>query len=169
MKIRILKIEIVVICILLIALFFMFRANPVKPSDEVLKGLAFLDKEEKKDVASAQEKVTKAQSALEQPVPREGSYPERYAHAVIVGDSIAEACLDYGLLPKSVNLAVRGTRTDNAYDQVNTAIMLAPEQVFLCLGMNDLVFVAGDEKVFIKQYEDLLKPYKKVFQMLKFM
>lgn len=156
MKIRILKIEIVVICILLVALFFMFRSNPIKPSKDVVEGLAFLEQEEKKNVASAQEKVTKAQSALATPIPREGSYPERYAHAVIIGDSIAEACHEYGLLPKSIDLAVRGRRTDNSYDEVNTAIMLAPEHIFLCLGMNDLVFVAGNEKVFIKQYEDLI-------------
>ena len=144
-------------CLLILQL----KPKPDVVIKDVQQGLSYIQKQEKQDVTKVQKEVTKAQKKLERPKKKKGTYQERYQHSVIIGDSIAEACLDYRILTASVDLAVRGKRTDNSIDQAYQAIALAPEHVFVCLGMNDLIFVRGNEKQFIAQYKELIQTLKK--------
>lgn len=65
------------------------------------------------------------------------------------------------MLPATNVLAVRGRRTDNCDDEIRSAIALAPRDIFLSYGMNDLGYCRGNSAIFIAQYEKQIKKLQK--------
>lgn len=79
-----------------------------------------------------------------------------FSDAVFIGDSIIEGISGYQLLAEDHVVAMRGKRTDNCEDDVEAAIALAPQQLFMLYGMNDLEYCRGDALRFASQYQELL-------------
>ena len=136
-------------------------------SDEDLKnGLSKLHAVSHKDlndVTSHVQKVgkqieeKKRQSAIKSNLPMSS----RFKNTVILGDSLSEAFLDYRLLPQNIVLASRGKRTDNCDTEIQSAISLSPDKVFLSFGMNDLLYCRGNAQRFINQYKKLVTTIQK--------
>lgn len=84
----------------------------------------------------------------------------RFSDAVFIGDSIIEAIQVYDLLEEDHVVAARGRRSDNCEEDIAIAASLAPKQLFMLYGMNDLEYCRGDEERFAKQYREVLAQVK---------
>ncbi len=152
-------------CIVIIFLFYNISHHFRSTSKEVQLGISMLEQEQNKSVSDAQKHIKEVENELKKEKNKEAnismaSFKNRYQNSVILGDSIAEAILDYRILPKNNVLAIRGRRTDNSQDEINMAISLVPNNVFLCYGMNDLPYCRGNEKRFIEQYKSMILQLK---------
>ena len=130
-------------------------------SQKVSDGLHKLQQLENKDIKDVQRKISLATTKMNQnnsQVP----FSQRYQSSVIIGDSIAEALLDYRVLDRTIVLASRGTRCDSLDDQIQSATYLSPQNIFICVGMNDLVFNRGDSDLFISKYKHTIAHIREV-------
>lgn len=154
--------SIVFVLSIVLCIFFINNQVDTTVNKDVELGISMLKKEEKKSVADAQTHIDQIEKELEEQNNKNHnnsakSFKIRYQNSVILGDSIAEAILDYRILPQTNVLAVRGRRTDNSQNEINTAISLSPKYIFLCFGMNDLPYCRGNEKRFIAQYKSMIQ------------
>lgn len=79
-----------------------------------------------------------------------------FSNSVIMGDSISEGLVGYGILNKSSVVAVKGRNTSTAMKDIPTTINLQPAHVFLTYGMNDIAYFSGNIDNFIKQYNKMI-------------
>lgn len=144
-------------CVSVYFMLYLLQSNrassPCKEGEEYLQAQASLDVSEvSKQVAMANQAIQLANaSSLEEEL------RIRFQNSIVVGDSIAEAFDEYDLLTPSNVVASRGMRTDNCEEDINRVIALAPENVFLSYGMNDLEYCRGDEVCFASQYELIIE------------
>ena len=75
-----------------------------------------------------------------------------YQPAAILGDSIAQATLEYGWLDDSQVFAKIGTSISTSQDLIQQAIDKNPKVVFLSFGLNDLEAFGSDVDHFIREY-----------------
>lgn len=78
----------------------------------------------------------------------------RFGNAVILGDSIVEGLYAYQLLDANQAIYKRGRRINNCDEEINKAIQLSPDAIFLNYGMNDLIYFRGDAQRFVAAYEE---------------
>ena len=83
-----------------------------------------------------------------------------FSKSVLVGDSLAEGIVDYGILDSSNVFAKRGKRLVTSDDLFSQAISARPENLFIEFGMNDLIAYRGKEAPFIKEYKRIIKKFK---------
>ena len=149
-----------------LSLFFIHEHIETKSDEDLKNGLSKLHAVSHKDlndVTSHVQKVgkqieeKKRQSAIKSNLPMSS----RFKNTVILGDSLSEAFLDYRLLPQNIVLASRGKRTDNCDTEIQSAISLSPDKVFLSFGMNDLLYCRGNAQRFINQYKKLVTTIQK--------
>lgn len=165
------KVVYIILCIVMTMSTFLIlhlHANNTEKSTlstEVLKGQEKLKKETMKDTKQAEKAIRDVETQLVKQKAEKANRDKlpfylRFQNTVILGDSMAEAFLDYRLLPTHIVLAIRGRRTDNATEEVTRAITLAPHTIFLSYGMNDLPYCRGNAKRFIEQYTQMIKRIK---------
>lgn len=130
-------------------------------SAQVRKGNQVMEELAKKSVSSVNKKI-EARDQRER-LQKLSSQPlsVRFQNSLIMGDSLAEAFQDYQLLNSSSVLAIRGRRTDNINKEIAAAITLAPRNIFLSYGMNDLEYCRGNAKRFISQYKEQIHKLKR--------
>lgn len=155
----------IALCFLL-SLFFIHQHIETKSDEDLKNGLSKLHAATHKDLNDVTANVQKVgkqieekkrQNAIKSNLPM----PSRFKNTVILGDSLSEAFLDYHLLPQNIVLASRGKRTDNCDIELQSAISLSPEKIFLSFGMNDLPYCRGNAQRFIKQYKELVTTIQK--------
>ena len=121
--------------------------------------VAWIEAQEDVDVKEIEAKLNQKEAAMQTPDPEKldkGSLKERFAGAVLVGDSVATGFLDYEILDATAIVALRGLRTDSAGPEIEKALELAPKALFLSIGLNDLEYCRGDSELFIRRYEERL-------------
>jgi len=97
------------------------------------------------------------------------SLSHRFGESVILGDSMAESLLEYQLLPSQCVLAKRGRNTKTCDLEIQQAISLSPDIIFMAYGMNDLEYFRGRSQKFIAQYEKQIRilqtslPHTKIY------
>lgn len=136
---------------------------------QVAKGIEIVKELEKKDVSQSEEKINLVQSNLQgvninqESNDQENSNGEinlidKFSSSVILGDSRAESIVSYGILDSSPVVAYKGRNLITAQKEgdINKAINLAPANLFLTYGLND-VELYGDSSDFIKEYEKVIK------------
>ena len=89
------------------------------------------------------------------------NYKSLFSSAVVMGDSISEGFVEYDLLNASSVVAKIGVELYELEDQIQTAVNIAPQMVFLSYGMNDLVATNGDTDRFIQQYSAVVDQLRK--------
>lgn len=140
------------VCILLTLADRRFVSNAHKDAEGYLQGMQDKDIQVVSDIVHKADKKIK----LAQVDSIEEELRIRFSDAVFLGDSIIEGILDYGLLQEDHVVAMRGRRTDNCEEDIAIVKDLAPRQLFMLYGMNDLAFCRGDAQRFREQYQELL-------------
>lgn len=79
-----------------------------------------------------------------------------FEDSVIMGDSRSEGLTEYGILDTSSVVAYKGRTVIKAKDDVYTTKGLAPSNIFMTYGMNDLEMFSN-AKDFINKYKELIK------------
>lgn len=136
---------------------------------QVAKGIEIVKELEKKDVSQSEEKINLVQSNLQGVnINQESNDQEnsngginlidKFSSSVILGDSRAESIVSYEILDSSPVVAYKGRNLISAQKEgdINKAISLAPANLFLTYGLND-VELYGDSSDFIKEYEKVIK------------
>lgn len=83
---------------------------------------------------------------------------DKFSNSVILGDSRAESIVAYEILNNSSVVAYKGRNLMSAQKEgdINKAINLAPKNIFLTYGLNDIQ-IYGNTSDFIKEYEKIIK------------
>lgn len=122
-------------------------------------GVEYIEKEEAGDITAIEEKI----SLLEK---QDGSgedgrsIKEKFAGAVVLGDSVAEGFAEYDILNASSVAAEIGVHLDELDEQISKVKELSPSILFLYLGMNDVTATNGDVDRFISEYKSVLTQIK---------
>ena len=122
-------------------------------------GVEYIEKEEAGDITAIEEKI----SLLEQQdnnAEDTRSIKEKFAGAVVLGDSVAEGFLEYDILNASSVAAEIGVHLDELDGQIANVKELSPSVLFLYLGMNDVTATNGDVDSFISEYRAVLTQLK---------
>lgn len=122
-------------------------------------GVEYIEKEEAGDITAIEEKI----SLLEK---QDGSgedgrsIKEKFAGAVVLGDSVAEGFAEYDILNASSVAAKIGVHLDELNEQISKVKELSPGILFLYLGMNDVTATNGDVDRFVSEYKSVLTQLK---------
>lgn len=122
-------------------------------------GLEYIQQEEAGDITAIEEKI----SLLEQQdnnAEDTRSIKEKFAGAVVLGDSVAEGFLEYDILNASSVAAEIGVHLHELDGQIANVKELSPSVLFLYLGMNDVTATNGDVDSFISEYRAVLTQLK---------
>lgn len=128
-------------------------------SADTSAGLEYIEKEEAGDITAIEEKI----SLLEQQdnnAEDTRSIKEKFAGAVVLGDSVAEGFLEYDILNASSVAAEIGVHLNELDEQIAKVKELSPSVLFLYLGMNDVTATNGDVESFVSEYRAVLAQLK---------
>lgn len=157
---------IVALCIFL-GIFFGLTSGK---SEEVLKGVAFLKEREAVSSDDAikhiREKRRESRAAQIDEILdglEDGSIDvwSLYDDTVILGDSRAEALVEWGFLPSERVYAQKGASVKYAAEGIDTVASLYPDNLLFTYGINDVDGNWSDVSKFIEAYEELVEAYKK--------
>lgn len=86
---------------------------------------------------------------------------EKFANALVIGDSITQGLYEYGVLDQSHVQADRGagvcgSGSELAGTHIEKAIELQPQILFLAYGMNDIKGANADAEVFAEAYKGVI-------------
>lgn len=152
-----------VLCVLLlVGIGFAFTGKEQKKEkgEEEFPAVGWIRTLEQEDVQGIEKKLDAKEQAEQKKDPDtldRSSLKERFADAVLVGDSVATGFLDYEILDSASIVALRGLRTDTAGPEIEKALELAPDVLFLSIGLNDLEYCRGDSTLFIRRYGERIK------------
>ena len=123
---------------------------------EVAKGLEVVQKLEDVKVADAEAAIAASEEESQRETNAKLPLEERFADAMILGDSHAAGLPDYNLLPASKIAATVGCSVEESDTHIATAIEMNPSVVFLTYGLNDLGRFE-DETAFANAYAERIK------------
>lgn len=122
-------------------------------------GVEYIEKEEAGDITAIEEKISLLEKQDESG--EDGrSIKEKFAGAVVLGDSVAEGFAEYDILNASSVAAEIGVHLDELDEQISKVKELSPSILFLYLGMNDVTATNGDVDRFISEYKSVLTQIK---------
>lgn len=135
-----------------------------REESQVIKGIEIIKVLENKDVLESEEKIDLVQSSLQGiNINKENNNEkvdliDKFSNSVILGDSRAESIVSYEILNNSSVVAYKGRNLKSAQKEgdINKAINLAPKNIFLTYGLNDIQ-IYGNPLDFIKEYEKIIK------------
>lgn len=122
-------------------------------------GVEYIKKEEAGNITAIEEKIV----LLER---QDGSWEdtrsmkEKFAGAVVMGDSVAEGFTEYDILNASSVAAKIGVHLNELDEQIAKVKELSPGVLFLYLGMNDVKSTNGDVERFVSEYKEVLTTLK---------
>lgn len=165
-RIGLLALGIIAICLIITFAINLLTNQEASDEKSIKEGIHALEELEKKDVVQVEEKIASIQSMNGVNEGRGSKdsgidYKSKFSSSVIVGDSRAEGISAYGFLTQSSVVAHKGRNILTAMDKgdISTTIGLAPKNVFLTYGINDIASY-GDSSKFIKEYERVIKKIK---------
>ena len=142
-----------------------------REEQDVRMGAAdYLEELEAQELNAVQEQVRMAEEArhgtasggdmLSGQEPSQGEAPswaKRFAHSVVMGDSIAVGFTDFNYLDATSVVAKTGISMTAAVSEVETVKELAPEHVFLYYGFNDIGHDGEEYDRFRRKFVTLLE------------
>lgn len=165
-RVGLVALGVIVICLIIICAVSFFTNQKTSEEKNIKEGVQALKSLEEKDVVQVEEKIASIQSSngVNEGQSNEESginYKSKFSSSVIVGDSRAEGISAYGFLTQSSVVAHKGRNILNAMDKgdISTAIGLAPKNMFLTYGINDIA-AYSDSSIFIEEYEKVIKTIK---------
>jgi len=122
------------------------------------KGIAKIKELEKADITSIEGAISEIEEKEKKEEEDWKNRPlsEKFANAVIMGDSITTGFLDFGVLDTSTVVAEIGVHLYELEDLITTTVNLNPRVLFLALGLNDVSATGGDTRLFIERYDAVI-------------
>lgn len=113
---------------------------------------------EKEDVAEIEAQIqdVESQERLAEEEYKNRPLTEKFAYAVVMGDSITTGFQEYEVLDSSHVVAEKGVHLNELEEMIGTLESLKPQTVFLALGLNDVSATDGDTETFIESYKAVL-------------
>lgn len=155
-------------CLTILSYCQKFQAN-----HHMAEGVAKLEEISHRDVAKVEQAIRDQQAAAEsdsvgvitkeQPLSAKqtdetkGDMKSRFSTSVVMGDSITKALEDYNLLNGTSVVAKNGINLKHVEPELEQAVALNPEHIFLSYGMNDLEYLWGDPEKFESLYEQVIQ------------
>ena len=136
---------------------------------DVKKGTEKLKELEKIDIAAIEAEI-QAQEEVERQADEEYKnrpLTEKFARAVIIGDSIANGFMDYEVLEASSVVTEVGVTLTSAESLIETTVNLNPSVVFLALGLNDITETGGDTEQFVENYRVVISALREALPEVK--
>lgn len=120
----------------------------------VKEGTARIQELEAKDITEAAAAIEALEEQERQAEEAYANRPlsEKFASAVIIGDSITTQFVNYEILDASSVAAEVGVELTELDGLIETTVNLNPSTVFLALGLNDITATNGDTGLFKEQY-----------------
>ena len=158
---------IILMFIAVIAVFFLF-ISPFLGGGYSLHSDAQIKKDQKtlqayQEANSAEDvsnKIATASYQIELQIRKENGLPIDnqlfFRRSALIGDSMSEGLVAYGLLDSANVFAAIGRRIKTSDAEIDAAIAFHPEHVFMQFGMNDLIYYRGDPAPFIADYEAMI-------------
>ena len=132
----------------------------------IKQGINSIKKLEERTVSQSQEEIDSVQNNQNSMVEsntnenneEEIDYIEKFSDSVILGDSRAETIILFKTLDNSEVVAYKGRNVITAQREgdIDKAINLAPKNIFLTYGLND-VELFDNSSIFINQYKNIIK------------
>lgn len=146
---------IIVAAVLAVLLLVRGVGKLIDHSVDTTAGLEYIRGEEKSDITEIETKI----SQLEQQESGEEddrSIKEKFANAVVLGDSIPHGFIEFDVLNASNVKAQIGAHLTQMDSQIEEAKAVSPLIVFISIGENDVTATNGDTDLFISQYTEVL-------------
>lgn len=141
--------------IILLFIFTNFQRN-LKINSEINLAVEALTTMENRDVFSMESDIDSMKKRSLAP----DDYPNHFDTSVVLGDSISEGLVLFNFLKPSSVVGTLGKSAKSAIEDVPKLVSLAPQNVFIELGLNDLSHPDRDLNTFIKDYEQLIDSIK---------
>ena len=122
-------------------------------------GVAYIEQEEAGSITAIEQKITLLERQDNNGEDAR-SIKEKFAGAVVVGDSVTEGFAEYDVLNASSVVAKIGVHLDELDEQIMQIKELSPGILFMSLGMNDVTATNGDVDSFISEYKAVLTQIK---------
>lgn len=146
---------IIVLAVLAVMLIVHGVGKLMDRSVDTTAGLEYIRQEENGDATEIETKI----SQLEQQESGEEddrSIKEKFAAAVVMGDSIPRGFQEFDVLNASNVTAQIGAHLTQMDSQIEEAKEVSPLIVFISIGENDVTATEGDADLFISQYTEVL-------------
>lgn len=161
--IRIIKITLVVVAIILIFNLakYIYKEHFAESYISPEKGIAKIKELENEDIASIRDKIDNSSenNNEENDKLKNEDFNKIFEESVIMGDSRGEGLTEYEILSPASVVAYKGRTVVEAKNDIDTVVDLAPRNIFLTYGMNDLQMFSNS-KDFIDKYTELIKEVK---------
>ena len=131
---------------------------------DTTEGLEIIKRAESAELVDIETRIQKMEDKEkeEQEALDARSTKEKFASAVVMGDSITDGFEEYDILNASSVVAEIGVELDELDEQLGKLREINPQVAFLSYGMNDIVATQGDVEVYIEQYKAVIKDRKSV-------
>lgn len=145
--------------------------NKNNEKEEIKRGIEIIKNLERKDVASIQEELDNTNninieeddtSNQNNPFLKTYNYQVKFENSLILGDSRAASIYEYNILDQSYFIAYKGRNilTAKSNGEIEKAINLAPKNIFLTYGLNDVENFDNTEE-FIQKYSEIINEIKR--------
>ena len=138
-------------------------------SEEALNGAQYISSIEKRDYKSVASKINEVskeekngeiQKKLEALDNDEQDIWSLFDGIVIVGDSRAEAFVEYGFLSEAIVEAKKGANLKYADEDIPDVVARQPKALVFSYGINDVTGNWNDAESFINRYKEILETYR---------
>ena len=121
-------------------------------------GVSKIKELEKTDVTETEKQIEaiEMQEKQEDEAWKNRPLSEKFANAVVLGDSITTGFTGYEILDSSKVVAEKGIHLYELGDLIDTAAELNPQVLFLALGLNDVSLTDGDTEAFVAAYQTVV-------------
>lgn len=125
---------------------------------DIKEGKSALRKLEEKDISEIETRIQKLekQELAEDEEWQNRPVTEKFAGAVILGDSITTGFTEYEVLESTQVVAEKGVHLTELDSMIEKMAELKPQVVFLALGLNDVTATDGDIDAFLQSYKAVL-------------
>lgn len=130
-------------------------------SRDIDKEMMVMTELEKRDYKNIDTKIQEINETFKEESLNTKPYSVRFKDAMIMGDSMAEGIIEYGLVSEKNVVAERGKRTDNIDDEIRQVIRYEPKIIFMVYGLNDLEYCRGNAQRFVNQYKIQIEKIQK--------
>lgn len=147
---------IIIPAIIIGSVLFVNGSKLAEENAKTASGIKALNTLQSRDVLSMEEEI----DFMKRKAVDADNYPVLFESSVVLGDSIAEGLGLYGYLKPSSLIGLLGKSTAASIEDVPKLVDMAPRNVFIELGLNDLSAPDHDLNSFITSYDELIDAIK---------
>ncbi|MCR4600184.1 MAG: hypothetical protein K5767_00395 [Clostridia bacterium] len=128
------------------------------PENEITveEGRTALEKLTLKSVAEVEAQLEEQDRIRRAEAMSSGNFNAVFSDAMIIGDSHMEGMTAYGLLDPARVAAIKGRSLSSCEEDIEKAVNMAPQYIFLNYGMNDAAIYGSNTEKFVNRYKEVI-------------